>query len=154
MTSHVPPLETLYIKPEQAVNACAIRPYAGAPGELRPIDFSIFNAASQLLFRTPGNVFVDPDPDLPANSWFDMVFTLDIDTDQTMVQYSTTVGGPLITVGDGWYSMESAVTNIGRITLNGAASAVNWDDIVITPEPAALALAVLGGVVGLRRRRR
>ena len=108
-------------------------------GGVDGVDFSVFNAANFIRVRTSaGDQEINPDPDLPTNTWFDLVFTVDIDNDLQKIQYSTVLGGALntleYTTGNPWFPLESAVSNIGRITVNGSADAVNWDDISIAPE--------------------
>ena len=110
------------------------------------VDLEIFNSATWFRVRTSqGSRELDPYPDLPVNTWFDLVITFDLDSQMQKVQYSLEVGGPLHTLMDGaeeWFAFErSAIANVSRITINGRGSgstgsqiSVSVDDVVVDLE--------------------
>jgi hypothetical protein len=141
-----------------------------AGGWSEAVDFEVFNSSTWVRVRN-GSPYADINltgsgqPALPVNTWFDLVFEIDQVAQKVTYKYNQSVGGALhtLTTNDGTasqfdYKNPGSVANIVGIGWGGragdaASRAINVDDVMIVPEPAALALLFLGGLMGLRLRR-
>ncbi len=122
-----------------------------------------YNASNLIAAsRDGGGNFVDVDLGavLTANAWDNIEVVTDLDTESFQVKVNGVAAGASLPFSSGWNSTSGSPWKLQFRSEGGAAAdarTFNVDNIVVTdvvPEPAAMSLIGLTGLMALSRRRR